>query len=155
MKHIRTIIAAMAVSFGCRMAFANITEGVHASGNKPFRADAAIGARNLRVKIGSDANHVALAGAEAALGICSDEAEAAEDPVNVALLGATCGTKLGVGSAVIAADAFVVGAAGGKYQALPAAPGTYYVEGKAITACAGDGKEFEMVPCFPHAVTVV
>lgn len=153
-KFISILVASMAISFGKRQAFANIGEGIHASGRKGFKADAATTARNLRYKLGSDANHVALAGAEAALGVSIDEAAAAEDPITVDIFGAAPGTKLGVGSAAIAADAFIVGAASGKFQTLPTAPGTYYVEGKALTACAGNNAEFEFVPCFPYPVTV-
>lgn len=153
-KLIHHLTLAMALAFGHRREFANIAEGLHATGRKGFKADAATTARNLRYKLGSDQNHVALAGAEAALGVSDDLADAAEDPLNVALHGAAPGTRLGVGSAGIAADAFIVGAANGKFRTLPTSAGTYYVEGKALTACGGDGQEFEFVPCFPYPVTV-
>jgi hypothetical protein len=155
MKYLKTLIAAMAVTFGHRQAFANIAEGVRANGCKTFKADAATTARNLRYKIGSDENHVALAGAEAALGVSDDEAAAAEDAITVAILGAAKGTKLGVGSAAIAANDYIVGAGSGKFQTLTdIANGTYYVEGRALTACAGNNSEFEFAPCFPYPVTI-
>jgi hypothetical protein len=154
-KHLSILIAAMAISFGKRTAFANIGEGVRADGSKSFKADAATTARNLRYKLGSDANHVALAGAEAALGVSDDLADAAEDALVVDCFGASCGTKLGVGSAAIAAGDYIVGAAAGKFQTLTGiAPGTYYVEGRALTACSGNNGEFEFAPCFPYPVTV-
>jgi hypothetical protein len=154
-NYIAVLVAGMAISFGKRTAFANIAEGVHADGRKSFKADAATTARHLRYKLGSDANHVAVAGAEAALGVSADEAAAAEDPLTVELFGAAPGTKLGVGSAAIAANDFIVGAASGKFQTLTGiANGTYYVEGKAITACSGNNAAFEFVPCFPYPVTV-
>lgn len=155
MKHIRSIIAAMAVAFGHRVAFANIAEGEHTNGCKSFLADAATTARHLRYKMGSDSNHIALAGAEAALGTSDDMAGAAEDAISLRLNGANSGSRIGVGSAAIAANAYIVGAASGKFQTLTGiTAGTYYVEGRAITACSGADANFGFVPCFPYPVTV-
>jgi hypothetical protein len=154
-KLFRSLTAAMAMSFRHHLVACNIAGGVHADGNLTLKADAALSARFLRVKFGSDASHFALAGAEAALGICTDDPDAVEDSYNVALFGASKGTQVGVGSAAIAAGDYICGASGGKFQTMTSiANGTYYVEGKAVTACGGNNEEFEFVPCFPHAVTV-
>jgi len=154
MKLIKHLIAAMAMAFGHHLIAANIAEGTHADGNLTLLSDAALTARNLRVKFGSDASHFALAGAEPALGICTDEPAAAESACNVALLGAAKGTLLGVGSAAINAGDYIVGDTQGRFKTLPTSAGTYYVEGKAVTACGGDGQAFEFIPCLPYAVTV-
>lgn len=153
-KLITMLLAAMALSFRKPLVACNIAAGSHADGNVTMLADAALSARNLRVKFGSDGNHFAVAGAEAALGICTDDPDAAENPYNVALLGASKGTKIGVASGVIAAGAYIVGAASGKFQSLPASAGTYYVEGRAITASGADNDEFEVETCTPYPVTV-
>lgn len=154
-KLIRSLTAAMALAFGHSLIACNIAGGVHADGNLTLKADAALSARFLRVKFGSDASHFAIAGAEAALGICTDDPDTAEDSYNVGLLGATKGTQVGVGAAAIAAGDFITGTTGGKFITMTAiGNGTYYVEGKAVTACGGNNEEFEFIPCFPHAVTV-
>ncbi len=126
------------------------TVGTHADGKLPCFADAAFASRHLLAKRGSDATHVALCGVgDIPLGFCDDEAEAAEDPINVQALGATPGTVKGRASAAIALDALVVAAASGKVRTLPATTGTYYIIGRAITAAAADGDELELAPTFP------
>lgn len=128
---------------------ANVAEGTHA-GSITKLADAAITTRNLLVKIGTDAGHVALAGvSDIPLGVATDEPAAAEDPVNVALLGAHAGTLLGVASAAITAGDLVVAAANGKLRTLPTSAGTYHIVGRAIAAAGADGDTIEFVPSFP------
>jgi len=128
---------------------ANIADGTHENGITKL-ADAAITTRFLAVKIGTDANHVDLAGvSDIPLGIATDEASAAEEPVNVAPFGASTGTLLGVASAAIAAGALVVPAASGKLRTLPTAAGTYHIVGRALLAAGADGDTFEFVPSFP------
>jgi hypothetical protein len=154
MKFIRHAVAAIAMAFGHHHVACNVAEGAHASGNLTLLADAALSDRNLRVKLGSDASHFAIAGAEAALGVCTDDPDTAEDAYNVALLGGVAGTLIGVGSGAIAAGDYLSGDTTGRFKTLPTSAGTYYVEGKAVTACGGNGQEFEFVPCLPYAVTV-
>lgn len=128
---------------------ANVGEGTH-TGNITKLADAAITTRHLVVKIGTDAAHVALAGvSDIPLGVATDEPAAAEDPVNVALLGAGDSTLLGVASAAITAGDLLAPAASGKLRTLPATTGTYYIVGRAITAAGADGDTIEFVPSFP------
>lgn len=128
---------------------ANVAEGTHA-GSITKLADAAITTRHLLVKIGSDAGHVALAGvSDIPLGVATDESAAAEDPVNVALLGVTESTLLGVASAAITAGDLLVPAANGKLRTLPGTTGTYNIIGRAITAAGADGDTIEFVPSFP------
>lgn len=133
-----------------------ITSGTHPSGKLTLLADAALAARHLLVKRGSDSGHFALGtAADEPLGICQDEPAAAEDPANVAILGAVPGTVLMVGSEAIDADEPVYAAASGKVQDEPGVVGTYWLVGKAIDACAGDGGQFEVAPCKPVKVVVI
>lgn len=128
---------------------ANVAEGTHENALTRL-ADAALGTRFLLVKIGSDANHVAVCGVDdIPLGIATDEPAAAEDPVNVELLGVGERTLLGVASAAIAAGDLVVAAASGKLRTLPVAAGTYYIMGRALGAAGADGDTIEFVPSFP------
>lgn len=153
-KLVHLLIAAMGLSFQRPLTAANVGAGTHSDGNITLLADAALSDTNLRVKFGTDANHFAVAGAEAALGICADDPDTAENPHVVQLLGASKGTKLGVGSGVIAAGDYVVGDTAGRFKTLPSSNGTYYVEGRAITASAADGDEFEVETCTPYPVTI-
>ena len=128
---------------------ANVAEGTHNNAITRL-ADAAISTRNLLVKIGSDAAHVALAGtSDIPLGVVTDEAAAAEDAVNVELFGAGERTLLGVASAAITAGDLVVAAANGKLRTLPTGTGTYYIIGRALGAASADGDTIEFVPSFP------
>lgn len=127
-------------------AFANVGEGFW-PGRKTYRADAAITTRYLLVKLGSDSAHVAVAGAaDIPIGIATDEPGAAEDAVNVDLLGSAHGTKLGVASGAIPAGAFIVPDANGKVRALPGTTGTYYIIGRALSATSADGDPIQYDP---------
>lgn len=136
-------------------ALANIAEG-RWPGKKTYLSDGAIATRYLLGKIGSDADHVVASGAaDEPIGVITDEAGAAEDPVNVDLFGSACETKLMVGSEAIAAGADVYTAAGGKVQDEPAAAGTYWLVGRALTACGGDGQQVAVDPVKPIKVVVI
>ncbi|MBI4024844.1 MAG: DUF2190 family protein [Verrucomicrobia bacterium] len=135
---------------------ANIAEGVHGSGQITKKADGALTTRYLLAKIGSDADHVDAAGvADIPLGIITDEAAAAEDLVNVALLGAIKGTQRMIASAAITAGDLLVSAASGKVRTLPAAAATYYIIGRALIAASADGDTVEVAPSFPVQRVVV
>lgn len=137
---------------------ANIAEGTYRGGRKTYLTDAAISVRYLIGKLGSDSRHIAVCGAsDVPLGVITDEADAAEKPVSVELLGASGDrTVRMVGAAAIAAGDLVTVAAGGKTQTMTGiAAGTYWVIGRALTACSGADAEYEVVPAFPHQATVV
>jgi hypothetical protein len=128
---------------------ANVAEG-RWPGCKTYKATAAITSRYLVGKIGADSAHIAVAGAsDIPIGFITDEAEAAEDLVNVNLLGTTHSTQLGVASGPITLGAFVVADASGKVRALPGTSGTYYIIGRALNAPAADGDIAEIDPCAP------
>jgi hypothetical protein len=127
--------------------------GTHA-GSITKLTDAAVATRYLVGKFGSDVDHIAVCGAsDEPLGIITDESAGAEEPVNVAFLGAQSRTLAAVASEAIAITDELYTAANGQVQNLPAAAGTYYKIGKPIRA-AGSGEVVEFVPCYPVAVVV-
>lgn len=132
-----------------RVRLANIGEGVHGDGILSKRADAAVPRYRL-LKIGSDADHVALAGAgELALYQAIDEAAAAEDLIGCRSLACSPGTMLVVsnGAGEIVPGDLLVPAATGKVAKKAAGAGNYYIAGIAITgAAATDGLLIEVIP---------
>ena len=143
---------------GLRQEFlcANIAEGVHGDGQITKKADGAITTRYLLAKIGSDIDHVDLAGtADIPLGVITDESAAAEDLVNVSLFGSGQSTQKMIASAAITAGDLVVSAASGKIRTLPGGAGTYYIIGRALNAASADGDVVEVTPSFPVQRVVV
>jgi hypothetical protein len=135
---------------GSQYEFCNIAEGTFPTGCMTKLADVALTRRHLLVKIGTDANHVAInTASDIPLGVADDEAELAEDPVNVQLLGQKEGTILMVAGAAITAGAFVVGTAGGKIITLPGTTGSYYIIGRAMEAAGADLDVINVAHCFP------
>ncbi|MDB6108263.1 MAG: hypothetical protein JWR69_13 [Pedosphaera sp.] len=131
--------------------FANVAEGTHTNGQITRLTDAALATRFFVVKIGSDADHVAVSAAntDIPLGICTDEAPAAEELVSIALLGAAPGTLKAVAGAAIAAGAFIQSNGDGTVITLKATSGTWYIIGRAITAAAAANDVIEFDPCLP------
>lgn len=157
LKWIKT--AAVAVWARCAgrprlVGLANIAEGTH-TGNLTRMTDGALTTRNLLGKLGSDAMHVVACGAnDIPVGVITDEAVQAEEPVNVALLGSAEDTRRMVAAAPVAAGALVFTAANGKVTELSATPGTYYGVGLALSAAAADGDEIEVDPCIARKTVV-
>lgn len=119
---------------------------LHPTGQLPKFSAAAIADRWVLGKLGADVDHVILttAAVDRAFCIITDEAPAAESPINIALLGNTPGTlKVRVdGNVVVGAELTASGTAG-RAQPLPVAAGTYFVIGRALIAGAqGDLVEF-------------
>ncbi|MBN1671203.1 MAG: DUF2190 family protein [Kiritimatiellae bacterium] len=130
-------------------ALANVAEGSHV-GSLTKLADAAITTRHLLVKFGTDANHIAACGAdEVPIGPCTDEPSAAEQNVNVAMLGMGDETLLVVASEEVTYGSQVYTAASGKVQDTPTAAGTYYYIGLALNTASGDGELIELQHCVP------
>jgi hypothetical protein len=127
---------------------ANIAEGQRLTGNISKRSDGALG-RWLMVKPGSDSDHVVVATAtDSPYGVVTDEATAAEDPVNVAFLASANGTLKAVndGTGALAFGDYLVPAAAGKVKKLAAGAGNYYIVGTCLQASTGDGDVFEFLP---------
>ena len=132
-----------------RLVACNIAEGSHAAGITKL-SSAAIGTRFLCVKKGADTAHIAVCSAitDRPIGICTDEASAAEEPVNVELLGTGGGTRKGVAAAAIASGALVATTATGLLQTAVA---TQFPIGRAVTDAAGAGDIVEFDPLQPVA----
>lgn len=127
---------------------ANIAEGTH-DGSLTKYSDGAIASRFLLVKAGTDSDHIALSGAtDTPYGVCTDEASAAEEEVNVNLLACNKQTQKVTNDATgaIAFGDLLVPAANGKVKKIAAGAGNYYVVGMALQAAAADGDIFEMAP---------
>lgn len=119
-------------------------------------SDAALATENLLVKVGSDADHIAVMAAvtDVPIGAVPDTPAAAEEEVAVNLLGAAPETIEMVAGEAIAAGVRVYAGADGKVTDLPAGAGTYFCVGTALVAAAEDGDEIEVDPCIPYPVVV-
>jgi hypothetical protein len=134
------------------IALANIAEGVHSDGNITKKSDAAMALRHALVKIGSDVDHIAVttANTEIPLGIVNDEADAAEDNVNVQILGQTSGTIKGRAHASITMGDYLVPAAAGRVQTMTGLTTvTTYIIGIALNTCTTQDDEVEIAHCVP------
>ncbi|HEX7860818.1 MAG TPA: capsid cement protein [Verrucomicrobiae bacterium] len=129
--------------------FANGNEGRHADGNISKTSDAVIAERYRLVKIGASAAAVDVCGAaDTPIGVCTDEAKAIGDSVNVALLGAIKGTIRMVASAAIAQGALLEPAANGRVATLGGGAGTHHVVGRALDAAGAAGDVIEVQPFY-------
>jgi hypothetical protein len=133
-----------------------LTDGRHENGRITFKADAAIATRHYLVKVGSDADHIAVIAAadDEPKGVCIDEPSAAEEPATVQLLGASGGTVLMVAGETITAGEDVYSGTNGTVQDLPVVAGTYWKVGRSVTASTV-GVLIEVEPCLPQKVTIV
>jgi hypothetical protein len=124
--------------------------GRDSTGVKTMLADGAI-TRGWVVKFGTDEDHVAATSAATSIGIgvALDEAEAAEDPISVAILGAYVGTLKVVAGAAITIDDFVQGTTAGKTITWAA---TGYCIGVALQTAQAAGDIIEIAPLVDPAV---
>jgi hypothetical protein len=130
---------------------ANIAEGTHEGGISKL-ADAAITTRYLLVTRGTDDDHIAAVTAitDEPLGVCEDEPAAAEDPVNVQLLGLSARTmKMVAGEAIASINTRLYMGATGKVMKESGTPATYWFVGKNLTVAGADGDVIEVIPAFP------
>lgn len=118
--------------------------GRNLTGIKTMLADAAI-TRYYLVKSGSDAAHVAVSAADTDViwGIAQDSADAAEDPIAVAILGACTGTQFVIATGVIAVNTFVCSNGDGTVKAIASAK---YAIGKTLQASGATGDQIEIAP---------
>jgi hypothetical protein len=135
-----------------KLILSNVAEGTH-SGNITKMAEAAIAQKYLLCKLNQTGKVSVASGADCPIGVATDEAEVADDLVNIALLGA-CDTLKMVASEAISAGAIVVVDGGGKVAELPGDAGTYYQVGIALAPANADGI-VECVSCLPIAHVVV
>ena len=140
--------------YRAKLALSNVAEGIHKYGITKL-TDGAFASRFLLGKVGTDAAHVDVCGAnDLPMYIVTDECTAAEEPLNCQFLGAIEGTCRFVASGTPAVGAELFTAAAGKVSAVPTAPVTYYRIGRVVTAPAADGEVFEAVAYPPTAYIV-
>lgn len=120
-------------------------------------ATAAVGTRYFLGKRGADVSHVAVVAAAADEPLCvlTDEADAAEDPIDCELLAITNRTVPMVAGAVIGLDLAVYSSGDGKVIVKPTAAGTYWKVGIARQAATADGDVIEVEPCKPRKLVVI
>lgn len=142
--------AARRMRYGPTAQFANIAEGVHGDGHITKLTDAAIATRYFLVEKGTDSSHVSVSNsaADIPLGVCTDEAAAAEAYVDVALVGVATGTLRCVAGGNITMGDLIVSNGDGKVKTLPATTGTYYIIGRALADAVADDV-IEFAHCFP------
>jgi len=130
--------------------------GRHANSVTKLSA-AAISTRYLIGKTGADVDHVVVvtAASDKPLGVITDEASAAEEPVNVELLGLTNKTVPVVAGVAITLDADLYLLASGKVGIKPTAAGTYWRVGRALQAADADGDVIAMESCRPRKLIVI
>ena len=153
------LLLALQAPFTGRFATVN-TEG--STGNHKVLnrlSDAAHSYTHLLVKIGSDSDHIAVAGAaDYPIGVTTDAPEASEAITNVIPLSISETTRKVRVATAVAAGVDLYTAANGFAQAEPAVAGTYYKVGKALKAAvqvgAGDYL-IEFIPCAPIKLVVV
>ncbi|MDR1456449.1 MAG: DUF2190 family protein [Puniceicoccales bacterium] len=131
--------------------FANVAEGTH-EGNITFLAAEPIEMAHVLVALQGNTVHPAAAG-ELPIGVVTDEAEAADDPINVQLLGS--GSTVLISAAdPISSGTFVVGTANGKIIPLPSESGTYRVVGIALTTATMAGEVVEVLTGLPSNIVI-
>ncbi|MDD2763481.1 MAG: DUF2190 family protein [Opitutaceae bacterium] len=125
--------------------------------SRRYLASAAVATRYLLAKLGADAEHIAVVAAtsDQPIGVMTDEAAAAEDPINVELLGVTGRTLPLVAAGAIATGADVYQTAAGKVDVKPTAAGTYWRIGTALTAATADGDPIEVATSRPRKLIVI
>lgn len=124
----------------------NVAEGVHAQGNITYSAASVISSKYLFGKQTTSANQIDLAGSgntssgARAIGVITDESEAAGDPVNVTVLGASGRTmKVQAGGTIAIGDLLTADSTSKAVAFSAQATGTYYIYGIALNAATSGG----------------
>lgn len=125
--------------------------------SRRYLASAAVATRYLLAKIGADDQHAAAvaAASDEPIGCFTDEAAAAEDPLNVELFGVTNRTLVLVAKVAITLGADVYSDGTGKVTIKPTAAGTYWKVGKALTASGADNDPIEVAVQKPRKLIVI
>lgn len=116
--------------------------------------DAAVTARHLLWATGAAAGGVAVATASTIPMGTIDNIETDTGVRQSVLLLGKGPTKKMVANEIITEGERVFAAAAGKVSDLPAAPGTYYCVGIALTGSGADGDIIEVQDCVPYSVVV-
>jgi len=126
--------------------------------SRRYRATAALATRFVFVKAGADDEHIAAiaATADKPIGVITDAADAAEDPIDVELAGINGRTLPCVASAAIATlNLAVYTDAVGKVMIKPTAAGTYWKVGRNLTLAGAANDPVEVQPCEPRKLIVL
>jgi len=125
--------------------------------SRRYLASAAVATRYLLAKLGADDEHIAAvaAASDKPIGVMTDEAAAAEDPINVELLGVTNRTLPLVAAAAITLGADVYSDGTGKVTVKPTAAGTYWRVGTALTAAGAANDPIEVAMIRPRKLIVI
>jgi len=132
-------------------------------GAATYLADATFGSRYLLAKFGSDASHMAIAGAaDYPFAVVPDMTPLVDQansdlsyPLKASILGIYPDTVVMQASAAIAIGADVVPAANGQIKTLPTSGGgTTYIVGRAKTSALAAGDLIEIIHCKPNLVTI-
>lgn len=126
-------------------------------GRRRYRASGALATRYLFVKAGADDEHIAAiaAASDKPIGVITDEAAAAEDPITVALLGNDRTLPCVAGAALATLNADVYMDAAGKVVGEPTAAGTYWKVGRNLTLAGAADDPVEVETCEPVKVVVI
>jgi hypothetical protein len=134
----------------CGVQFANIAEGTHDTGVKPFLPDAATTSRYLLYKIGSDGDHVAVTAAgDVPLGNSDDQADA-DVPIAINLLGVKPGTLRVVTDGTVANGEHVKCGASGKVTQAATTDVSFGIATIGSDQSVADGDVIEIIHCVPH-----
>lgn len=120
---------------------------------KPTREAATDLGAHLRVVVDANGKYALADASTAGVGV-TEYAVSAGDHAGMVPLN-TQGTVEMTAAGAIAMGADVYAAAGGKVQALPGAPGTYYKVGVAMEAATADGDIIEVLPIEVGKATTV
>ena len=146
----------------CRRHRAGFFAANVAEGTREFDSlvpDTAVPARYLLAKRGSDGAHFAIAGVgDRPIGVCEDQTSTAGValpglPLRVSRLGVSTRSKKVAVNSAVTQDDYLVPAANGYAQTLPAAAGTYWVIGSAEQAGTAGGI-IEFIGCLPYKIVV-
>lgn len=134
----------------------NVAGGTH-DGNVTRLAESPLASKYLFGALGTTDTDITAAGSgdtTRAIGVITDEAASAGDPVNVALLGAVPGTQLALAGATISAgDQLTADANSRAVSATTQPAATYHIYGIALKdTAAGELVEFVATP--GHTLTV-
>ena len=122
-------------------------------------ADAPFTSRYLIAKRGANEYSIAIAGqGDIPYGVVPDMTPTTDTdlsyPLPVNILGLNEDTERMICSGAIAIDQLLTTDAAGQVRPVPSAAGTYWVLGKAKTATTAQGDQVEVIPSFPHQVTI-
>jgi hypothetical protein len=125
--------------------------------SRRFKAAAAMATRYVFVKAGADDEHVAAiaAASDKPIGVITDEAAAAEDPINVELPCTERTLPMPAKVAINTLNSDLYMSADGKVGLKPTAAGTYWKVGRNLTLATAENDPVEVELCEPRKLIVI